>query len=363
MLAVTTFSLGTMVTAFGAATSNATPRAARTLIDDPISQNVLSTFIGAFVFAIVGLIAASVDLYGEDGRAVLLAATGIVIGIVIVTLFGWVDYLANLSRLGAVVEKLEERAAALLAERARTPFLGALPPTGAPPDATPIALAQTGYVARIDLERLEATAEQAQGAVHVALGPGGLADPLRPVAYADWPADAATRARLADCFSIANERSLDQDPRHALIVLGEVASRALSPGVNDPGTAIGVIARQQRLLTDWARTPAEGGPPAYPHLHLPGLDVEELVEDAFGPLARDGAPMVEVGLRLQKTLLRLATLGDADLAAAAAAQSRRALDQAEAALVLPADHARLAAVAREVATAAEACAPAETAPS
>ena len=258
MLAVTTFSLGTMVTAFGAATSNATPRAARILIDDPISQNVLSTFIGAFVFAIVGLIAASIGLYGEEGRAVLLVATVIVIGVVIATLFGWVDYLANLSRLGAVVEKLEARAAELLGERARAPHLGAAPPADPPPDATPIRIARTGYIAHIDLARLDALAEEHHGAVHVALGPGGLVDPMRTVAYAAWPADAETRAALADCFNIDSERSLDQDPRHALIVLSEVASRALSPGVNDPGTAIGVIGRQQRLLTDWVRDAGRG---------------------------------------------------------------------------------------------------------
>ena len=54
MLVVATFSLGTMVQAFAAAASPATPRAARVLIDDPFSQNVLATFLGAFVFAMVG---------------------------------------------------------------------------------------------------------------------------------------------------------------------------------------------------------------------------------------------------------------------------------------------------------------------
>ena len=199
--------------------------------------------------------------------------------------------------------------------------------------------------------------------MHVALGPGGLVDPTRTVAHATWAADAAARAALADCFTIDSERSLDQDPRHALIVLSEVASRALSPGVNDPGTAIGVIGRQQRLLTDWARTPAEDAATVYPRLHLPGLDPQELVEDALGPLARDGATMVEVGLRLQKTFLALASQGHAGIAAAAADQSRRALAQAEAALTLPGDRARLAEVARAVAAAAEACAARDGAPS
>ena len=68
MLVVATFSLGTMVQAFAAAASSATPRAARVLIDDPFSQNVLATFLGAFVFAMVGLVALRLRLLQRRGQ-------------------------------------------------------------------------------------------------------------------------------------------------------------------------------------------------------------------------------------------------------------------------------------------------------
>ncbi|MDY3198869.1 MAG: DUF2254 family protein, partial [Pseudomonadaceae bacterium] len=55
MLAVTTFSLGVMTAAFSAATTNVTPRATRLLMEDDLTNNVLSTFIGAFLFSIVGI--------------------------------------------------------------------------------------------------------------------------------------------------------------------------------------------------------------------------------------------------------------------------------------------------------------------
>ncbi len=45
MLAVTTFSLSTMVSAYGAATSNVTPRATRLITEDKTTQNALSTFL------------------------------------------------------------------------------------------------------------------------------------------------------------------------------------------------------------------------------------------------------------------------------------------------------------------------------
>lgn len=57
MLTVTTFSLSTMVSAFSAATSNVTPRATRLVMEDSTTQNVLATFIGSFLFSLVGIIA------------------------------------------------------------------------------------------------------------------------------------------------------------------------------------------------------------------------------------------------------------------------------------------------------------------
>jgi len=61
------FSVSTMVAAYGAATSNVTPRATRLLMEDNTSQNVLGTFIGSFLFSLVGIIALGTGLYGAAG--------------------------------------------------------------------------------------------------------------------------------------------------------------------------------------------------------------------------------------------------------------------------------------------------------
>lgn len=61
MLAVTTFSLSIMVTAYGSATTNVTPRATRLVVEDVTTQNVLATFIGSFLFSLVGIIALNME--------------------------------------------------------------------------------------------------------------------------------------------------------------------------------------------------------------------------------------------------------------------------------------------------------------
>jgi uncharacterized membrane protein len=42
--------------------------------------------------------------------------------------------------------------------------------------------------------------------------------------------------RLRTAFTLGDMRYFEEDPRFGLITLSEIASRALSPAVNDPGT-------------------------------------------------------------------------------------------------------------------------------
>ncbi len=62
---------------------------------------------------------------------------------------------------------------------------------------------------------------------------------------------------------------------------------------------------------------------------MPPLDPEDLLDDAFTAISRDGAGMFEVGSRIQKSLAVLARLGHESLAAAARRHSKLALEQAE----------------------------------
>ena len=68
MLTVTTFSLSTMVSAYSAATTNVTPRATTLVMEDSTTQNVLATFVGSFLFSLVGIIALTTGAYGGTRR-------------------------------------------------------------------------------------------------------------------------------------------------------------------------------------------------------------------------------------------------------------------------------------------------------
>ncbi|MGL4280743.1 MAG: DUF2254 family protein, partial [Albidovulum sp.] len=73
MLAVTTFSLGVIMSTRLAIISTITPRAHQFVADDPVTQRVLATFMGAFVYALTGQVLLWTDFYEQGAPAVLLA--------------------------------------------------------------------------------------------------------------------------------------------------------------------------------------------------------------------------------------------------------------------------------------------------
>ncbi|MFF8802130.1 MULTISPECIES: DUF2254 domain-containing protein [unclassified Methylobacterium] len=361
MLTVTTFSLNVMVSAYGSATSNVTPRATTLLIEDRLTQTVLSTFLGSFLFGIVGLVVSKTGAYGEQGRSILFVVTIAVIGLIVIALLRWIDHLTRLGRVGQTTDRVEAAAREAIRARLREPYLGGTPlrdREAIPADALFVTTDRIGYVQHIDVPALSALCEKREAEVFVTAVPGTFVYPHTPLARlrvrggaADGERAGALRDAVEAVFSIGEERSFDQDPRFGVAVMSEIGSRALSPATNDPGTAIDVIGRATRLLCLWARGDAEGEGagsegPKYPRVHVPPLDTADLVEDAFMLMARDGAGLIEVQLPIQKGLSALGRMGDEALAAAARHQSRLALERAEAALPLEADRRRLRALVR-----------------
>jgi uncharacterized membrane protein len=352
MLAVTTFSLSTMVAAYAVATSNVTPRATRLLIEDKTTQNVLATFVGSFLYSLVAIITLSMGAYGERGRVVLFVVTVAVVLLIVVTLLRWIDYLLQLGRVGETTNVVEEAALGAMRARKETPFLGGQclidVETGVPEGAHPVFAGRIGYIQHIDTAAIARRARASRGSVYLVSLPGTFIDPHRPLAWCSGFDEAGDLDEIMDAFTIADERAFDQDPRFGLCVLAEVASRALSPAVNDPGTAIDVIGRSVRVLSVWAQPAKEDEPPPYPEIWVPEIGISELFDDVFVAIARDGAGFVEVQIRLQKALAALARTGDPRFIEHALRHSAEALLRAEAAMPFPADIERVRKAAAKV---------------
>jgi uncharacterized membrane protein len=200
-------------------------------------------------------------------------------------------------------------------------------------------------VQRVDINELQDCAEASDLFIELVALPGTFAAPGRALAYvtgSSSKSDELPCEEIANAFLIGDDRTYDDDPRFGLIVLSEIASRALSPGVNDPGTAIDVIGTLVRLFSLWALPGEEDdcSEPEHDRVSVPEISLESMFDDAFTPIARDGASTIEVVIRLQKAFESLNTIEHAKLQELAKTHALRTLERAESALNLAHDKQR-----------------------
>lgn len=330
LLAVATFSLGAWVSAYTAVSQAASPRVAALVTSDQQTQKSLATFVGAFLYAVVAVTAVHARFYGEEGRAVLYLTSLAVVGLVAFRLLAWINRLASLARLGHMIELVEHRTAEWLDQqppRAREPLVAGVE----------FVSPATGYIQNIDLPRLQDIAADRDRRIEVLAPVGSFRRRGEAIGRIDGDLDDELQSELQSAYSIARSRTFDQDPRFGLIVLGEIAERALSPAINDPGTAIQVAGVAVRLLDNWGRrAPREDDVNLEnDRVSRPVLDPTALVQDVFGPIVRYGMGDVAVAIRTQKALRSLASCDSAvagaarTLAAEASARAREALPKAD----------------------------------
>jgi len=342
MLGVATFAVASMVAAYVSTGQSATARAFPLVVADDVSQNALSIFIGAFIFSIVALSASTNDYFGKAGRFTLFVLTLMVLTTVVLVFVRWVDSIARLGRLGAVMTTVEKVTCQSMRRRQRHPYLGGMAASG-PPCGQAFHGAESGYLQRIDMAALQRLASQGGWRITLAVLPGALIVRSRPLAYlrADAPgAQPLDPHDLRKAFMIGPHRHFDDDPRFGLVVLAEIGGRALSKGINDPGTGIGVLGSLQRLFVQWA-TPVDPEQPECDRIEAPALSLEEMFDDVLPAIARDGAGTLEVAERLQRVLGELGACGDPHMRVLARRHADLALARSAHALTFPPDLERL----------------------
>jgi uncharacterized membrane protein len=322
MLVIATFSVASMVSAYAAASSSATPRSFTLVLADDVSQNALSTFVGAFIFSVVALTAVKNAFYDQAGLFVLFVVTAFVFAMVIVTFVRWVDTIARLGRIGSTIEKVENATEIALKRRQEMPTLGGISISGVPVSGEAVYASKIGYVQHIDMAAIQAWAEIVDARVVVSALPGTFTLHNQALAYVTVSSGEQAGIDytcLINSFQIGNDRTFEDDPRFGLVALSEIAARALSPAVNDPGTAIKVIGTLVRLISLFSeptKTVTQNDA-EYDRIAVPEILISDMFEDAFTSIARDGAGAIEVCVRLQKALASFESLDHDEIRKAA----------------------------------------------
>ena len=315
MLAVVTFSLSTLISTYGVLAGGAPPRATALVIQDSRAQSALSAFLGAFIFSVVSLVALSTKYYGSKGRVILFGITIFVLAMVIYTIIRWIGQLSESGRLSNIIDRVEAEAEAALNRQSN--FFSweknALPFEAI---GNPVFSKKSGFVQSVNFHALSILAEHWGSRISVLATPGTFVHPFCALATVEGLALSEQQVKeLLEKFYIGNSRDFTDDPRFGFIVLSEIASRALSPGINDPGTAIHVLSSITRLAVTARNAGAEKEVPSSNRVSVKPVMAIDLFDDAFRAIARDAAGNCEVMIFLRKALAALAHFPEFETAA------------------------------------------------
>lgn len=351
--------------------SQFSPRVLRNFLRDRPNQLVLGVFIGTFTYCL--LVLRSIRAEASDRAAFVpnVAVTGALllaflsIGMLIyfihhvsvrIQVTSILASVANdtLHTIESVAEWLEDRPDRSWRSVETSSGVPAAPPTGAiaasaMAGATPVAAQHSGYLQFVDIGRLVRAAGEADGRLQLLVAPGSWVQRDAPVATFSGRGDADAewlRDEVNGALSLAAERSMQQDVAFGIQQIVDIGAKALSPGVNDPTTAINALDRLLQILVaagvskDPPRAFADGDGTTRLDVPMPGL--HELVELALDQLRHYGASTPAVALHIARVLSQLRdALGER----AAPAVRRQAELLAEAAAAVPLTSERTAIMA------------------
>ena len=275
------------------------PRLLSNFVRDRGNQVTLGVFIGTFLYCLVVLrtirsaTEASADTAGALREAfvphmAMFGALALAVASIGVLIY-FVHHVTDAIHINNVIARIGSKLLSDIADRTVDATGG-----GSDDDArasckegTPIVAIKTGYVEALDEEALLTIATERDAVITVLAVPGDFVHRGRPVARIE-PAGDPDFDRCGDLFSISRKRSALQDLRFPIDELVEIAARALSPGVNDPFTAIACIDWLGAALTDLSDMPVKPSilrdQESQARVVVPRLDFDDYLKSAVGQL-------------------------------------------------------------------------------
>ncbi len=248
-LTVATVTFSILMVVLIMAASSFSPRALAGFMRDRVDQSTLGMFLGSFAFGVGGivLLEPGTGIYDQRFLGLLLLLT-VVLGCLVLGAFVYfIHHTATALQIGNLVVRLHDEADAAIGrflEHAEGEGQSSTVPAELPSEPPGTVEAEAaGYIQVLDSDRVFKIAVAYDLVVIVRRHTGDFT--TRGIALCEvWPATSLT-ADVADelraAYAIGAQRTTERDPLFGLELLAEIALRALSPGINDPNTAVNCL--------------------------------------------------------------------------------------------------------------------------
>lgn len=320
-IAGTVFSM-TLV-ALSLASSQLGPRLLRNFMRDTVNQVVLGTFVATFVYCLLVLrtirradeVAFVPHLSVSIGMLLAIVSVGVLIYFIhhISVSIQADQVVARVGReLDNGIDRLfPEHLGKPGSEDLRAPGEAELPAAFAL-EARPVGAADDGYLQLIDADALMVLASQEDLLLLLERRPGHYLAKGRAMVMV-WPGDRVTEAlvgKVNAAFVLGNQRTAAQDIEFTFHQLVEIAVRALSPGINDPFTAIACVDRLGSALCRLARRdmPSPQRFDSHGRLRLvaQGSTFAGIVDTAFNQIRQNARSNPAVAIRMLDVIAQIA---------------------------------------------------------
>ena len=303
--------------ALSLASSQFGPRMLRNFIRDRVNQAALGAFLATFLYCLLVL-----RTIQHDPQATFVPHVAVSLGVLlaiasIAMLIFYIHHVATHIQADTLIDVIYAELCALMDALYPDPIDHANASADAIEAAPAFHLDKApgricsncdDYLQGVDTDALVAAASEVDVLVRVERRPGDYA--LRgALLLSVWPADKLDEGAaeaLRGCLVFGTQRTATQDVEFAIDQLVEIAARALSPGINDPFTAITCI---DRLGSALARLAQRAIPPALhtdadgkPRLIATAVGFPEALDAAFNLIRQCARGSVPVTIRLLEVL-------------------------------------------------------------
>lgn len=237
-----TLPLSTLASQYGS-------RLLRVFLRDRTTQFVLGMFVFTFVYCLIA--ALSIPQNGEGIESPLLSATmGLILMLAtFASLILLIQHISTMLQAPNIVAAAGRELMGVIRVESGNDFKTSIEGNHKNLDSAstlietqgyPVRLNEIGYIQFVDSEFILTIAQEKDIVIHILHQTGHFIEQNTVVALV-WPAERVDERlvkRIRSSFIIGNQRTPTQDIEYAVNQLVEVADRAMSPGINDPFTAM-----------------------------------------------------------------------------------------------------------------------------
>jgi uncharacterized membrane protein len=323
MVTVIALVLGLTVVALQLASTQFSPRLLRNFLRDLVNQLTLSSFVATFAYSTAGLYTVGISEGERTTNYPRLAVSGalVLLFVSMIMLVFFVHHLAHSIQIDQVMAHVEHDTLHVVHQSLAPGDDSAERPT-VPGSAAPLLAARSGYVQTLHLDELVSVAARRDAFVALVPMVGEHVIVGTPLAWA-WGIDERASALgteavrdlsagLARGVRVGFERTAEQDAAFGVRQLADVASKALSPAVNDPYTAVQAVDHLSVILAALATRPLGGRTLAdrngIARVHSPGRDWPYYIDLGLGQVRRFGHTEPRVVIALLRVVRDLGTL-------------------------------------------------------